>query len=145
MEFSNGATATTTAANSTRAGTPESDPIERVQRPNPFTTPYGSMPASTIGSTTGLETVQPNRFFHSRRIKKEDVEKPWLDKKDPKQKWTWIIPLIGIFIGLGLSGFVIYDGLQTVENYTYCPVFLDDFSNGLGDQWTKEVESGGYG
>ncbi|SMR50583.1 unnamed protein product [Zymoseptoria tritici ST99CH_1E4] len=144
MDYNHGTTATTTAANSTRAGTPENDLIEPVQRQNPFSTPYGSMPGSTIGSTTGID-AQPNRFFHSRRIKKEEVEKPWLEKKDPRQKWTTIIPLIGIFIGLALTGFVIYDGISSHHNYTYCPVFLDDFSNGLGDGWTKEVESGGFG
>lgn len=98
-----------------------------------------------MGSTTGLQAMQPPRYFHSRRINKAEVEKPWLEKKDPKEKWTTIIPIIGIFVGLGLAGFLIYDGLQTVHNYSYCPIMDDDFSNGLSDMWTKEVESGGFG
>lgn len=74
------------------------------------------------------------------------MEKPWLDRRDPKEKWVTIIPLVGILIGLGLAGFMIYEGLQTVENHTYCPVLDDDFSGGLnGGVWTKEVEVGGFG
>jgi hypothetical protein len=145
MDYNHGTTATTTAAHHMRPYSPDNDHIEPAQQHDGFASPYGSVPASSMGSSTGLQAVQPTRFFHSRRIKKEEIEKPWLEKKDPKQKWATIIPLIGIFIGLGLSGFLIYEGLQTVHNYTYCPVFLEDFSNGLGDEWTKEVESGGYG
>ncbi|KXS99664.1 hypothetical protein AC578_9884 [Pseudocercospora eumusae] len=139
-------TATTTATNTPRPGTPESDPIETVHRQNPFASPYGSMPASAMGSSTGVQAIPPPRYFHSRRINKEEVEKPWLEKKDPKEKWVTIIPIIGIFIGLALSGFLIYEGLQTVQNHTYCPVLDDDFSGGLnGKVWTKEVEVGGFG
>lgn len=139
-------TSTTTAMDSPRrSGTPDSDPIEHVQRPNPFATPYGSMPPSVMGSSTGFQTAQPPRYFHSRRINKAEVEKPWLEKKDPREKWTTIIPVIGILVGLALAGFLIYDGLQTVHNYSYCSIFEDDFSGGLSDAWTKEVESGGFG
>jgi len=57
-----------------------------------------------------------------------------------------IIPLIGIAIGLGLAGFLIYEGLQSVSNHVYCPVLTETFSEGLNNKvWTKEVELGGYG
>ncbi|KAI6854920.1 putative beta-1,3-glucan-binding protein, partial [Hortaea werneckii] len=82
----------------------------------------------------------------SRRIKKGELERPWMEKKDPKEKWVTIIPIIGILVGLGLTGFLIYDGLQSVSNLNYCPVLDDDFSNGFNNKvWTKEVEVGGYG
>jgi hypothetical protein len=104
------------------------------------------MPASAIGSSTGLQSIPPPRYFHSRRIKKDEIEQPWLDKKDPKEKWVTIIPLIGIFVGFALTGFLIYDGLKSVSNYKYCPVLIDDFSSGLNTNvWTKEVEVGGFG
>lgn len=99
-----------------------------------------------MGSSTGLQPVQPQRYFHSRRIKKGDVERPWLDRKDPKEKWVTIIPIIGMVVGLALVGFLVYEGLQTVSNYVYCPVLDEDFSGGLNPKvWTKEVEVGGYG
>jgi hypothetical protein len=140
-----GATSTFTAATTPRPGTPESDPIETV-RPNPFATPYGSVPTSRIGSSTALQSGPPPRYFHSRRIRKGETERPWLEKKDPKAKWVTIIPLIGIFIGLGLTGFLIYDGLTTITNHKYCPVLDEDFSGGLNSKvWTKETEVGGFG
>jgi hypothetical protein len=37
-----------------------------------------------------------NRFFHSRRKGKEQIEKPWLEKKDPRQKWLSLFPAIGL-------------------------------------------------
>ncbi|KAF2770435.1 glycoside hydrolase family 16 protein [Teratosphaeria nubilosa] len=112
---------------------------------NPFGTPYGSMPVSAMGSSTGVQRMPPPRYFHSRRIRKGETERPWLEKKDPKEKWVTIIPLIGIFVGLALTGFMIYEGLQSIHSYTYCPVLMDDFSSGLSDKWYKEVEVGGFG
>lgn len=142
-----GATAPTTAATTPRPGTPDSDPIEPV-RANPFATPYGSMPASAMASTSGFQSVAgpQQRYFHSRRIKKGEQERPWLDKKDPRKKWVTIIPLIGILVGLGLTGFLIWDGLQTISSHVYCPVLDEDWSNGFNNKvWTKEVEVGGFG
>lgn len=79
-------------------------------------------------------------------MKKGELERPWLNRKDPKEKWVTIIPLLGIFVGLALSAFLIYEGLQTVHHNVYCPVLMDDFTGGLNSNvWTKEVEVGGYG
>lgn len=108
------------------------------------------MPTSARGSTTGFHSQQKQppqaRYFHSRRIRKGEIERPWLNRKDPKERWVTIIPLIGILVGLALSGFLIYEGLQTVHHNVYCPVLDDDFSNGLNDNvWLKEVEVGGFG
>lgn len=100
-----------------------------------------------MGSSTGVHQAPPPRYFHSRRINKGDIEKPWLEKKDPKEKWVWILPVIGMIIGIGLAGFLIYEGLQKVSNnHTYCPVLDTDFSNGIDPKiWTKEAEVGGFG
>ncbi|EXJ53793.1 hypothetical protein A1O7_09129 [Cladophialophora yegresii CBS 114405] len=87
-----------------------------------------------------------NRYFRSRRIGKDNIEKPWLEKKDPRQRWLSLFPLIGLLIGLALSGYLVYDGLASVETPVYCSVYEDDFTNGFDDRiWTKEVEVGGYG
>ena len=86
------------------------------------------------------------RYFHSRRVRKGEVERPWLDRHDPKEKWVTIIPIIGIVVGLALSGFLIYDGLASVAHHVYCPVLEDDFSNGFNTKvWTREAEVGGFG
>lgn len=100
---------------------------------------------SATGSSLGINAPQ-QRYFRSRRVRKGEVEKPWLDRKDPKEKWVTIIPLIGIAIGLGITAFLIYDGLASVSHYNYCPLLDEDFSKGLDPKiWTKEVELGGYG
>ncbi|KAL1614863.1 hypothetical protein SLS54_009417 [Diplodia seriata] len=148
-------TATTTTTTTPRPSTPDSDRIAPAASTprngppsNPFATPYGSMPASTTGSfyDFGGPGVTTQRFFRSRRIKKGSVEQPWKEKKDPKAKWATIIPLIGILIGLGVTGVLIWDGLRNVINHEYCPVLDDDFANGWNSKvWTKEVEVGGFG
>lgn len=74
------------------------------------------------------------------------MEKPWLDKSDPKEKWVTILPLVGIFIGLAISGFLVWDGISSVVKHKYCPVLIEDFSGGLNtDVWTQEVQVGGFG
>lgn len=134
-----------TTASSARPGTPESEPTLTVPKPNPFSSPYGSAPPSRAASTTGFQHQPPN-YFHSRRIKKGEIERPWLDKKDPREKWVTIIPVLGILLGIAVSAFLIYDGLQTVQTHSYCSIYEDDFSGGLNSKvWTKEVEVGGFG
>jgi hypothetical protein len=79
-------------------------------------------------------------------VKKGEVERPWTKVKDPKEKWVSIIPVIGILVGLGIAGFLVWDGLRTVVNHKYCPIYLDDFANGFDPKvWSKEAEMGGFG
>ncbi|KAK0110004.1 hypothetical protein ONS95_002667 [Cadophora gregata] len=134
-----------------RPGTPESrsnpfsDDISPAPRSNPFASPFNSRPASSFGSSSAVRAL-PSRYFHSRRVHKGEVEKPWMAKKDPKEKWVTIIPLVGLLLGFGVAGFLIYDGLSSVVHHKYCPVMSDDFSQGLNTNiWTKEAEVGGYG
>ncbi|KAK7962885.1 beta-1- 3-glucan-binding protein [Apiospora aurea] len=118
---------------------------------NPFVSPEASRPASSFGSASalgarGVEDARGQRYFHSRRVKKGEVEKPWLEKKDPKEKWVTILPIIGILVGLGVSGFLVWDGLRSVVHHKYCVVYEDDFNNGFRkDIWTPEVQVGGFG
>ena len=105
-----------------------------------------SFAASTTTSVLTGVTVPKPRYFHSRRVRKEEVEKPWLEHKDPREKWVTIIPVIGMILGLGLAGFLIYDGIHSVSNYNYCILLDEDWSKGFNNKvWTKEVELGGYG
>jgi hypothetical protein len=119
------------------------------ERYNPFQTPNGSRPQTSSGFSNVDSTIagRGGKYFHSRRIQKGQVEHPWLEKKDPKERWVTIIPLIGIALGLCVSGFLIYDGLKSVTHHTYCPVLMDDFTAGElnTNVWVKEAEVGGYG
>jgi hypothetical protein len=118
-------------------------------RTTPFTAPFSTRPSSLHPSSSAVDLNQEKlsqRYFHSRRVRKGEVEKPWLDKKDPREKWVTIIPLIGLALGIGLAGFLVWDGLRTVVNHQYCLILDDNFSSGFNTKvWTKEAEVGGYG
>lgn len=114
----------------------------------PASNPFTSQSQSTSHSSSAARHHQgvSRRYFHSRRVKKGEVEKPWTKQKEPREKWVTLIPLIGIVVGLAIAGFLIYDGLRTVVNHVYCPVLDEDFSNGLDtDIWYREAEVGGFG
>ncbi|KAF2190477.1 glycoside hydrolase family 16 protein, partial [Zopfia rhizophila CBS 207.26] len=85
------------------------------------------------------------KYFHSRRIKKGTIARPWLERTDPREKWVTIIPLIGIFIGLAVCGVMIWDGVRSVVNHKYCEVLNEEFSSWNDSVWTKEVEVSGFG
>jgi hypothetical protein len=139
-----------------RSGTPNTDrnPFgdERIEvqasqhagAPNPFASPSISRPPSSFGSSSAI-VPRGQRYFHSRRVKKGEVEKPWLAKSDPKEKWVTILPIIGILVGLGISGFLVWDGIRSVVQHKYCLVLEDNFDSFNADVWTKEVQVGGFG
>lgn len=152
---------TTATSNATtpsfRPGTPESrngpfgedsiQPSPAQERSNPFASPFASRPGSTFGASSSIGRTYGTRYFHSRRVKKGEVDQPWKANKDPKEKWVTIIPIVGIIIGLGIAGFLIYDGIKSVTHHKYCPVMSDDFSSGTlnTEIWTQEAEVGGFG
>jgi hypothetical protein len=140
-----------TSTTPVRPGTPDSrtspfaDDPSPAPRVNPFTSPFSSRPASSFGSSSGVRAL-PSRYFHSRRVRKGEIEQPWRSKTDPKEKWVTIIPLIGLLLGFAIAGFLVYDGISSVVHHKYCLVLSDDFSGGLDTNiWTKEVEVGGFG
>lgn len=126
-----------------RSDTPS---IYSAEKRNPFDTPYGSLPASAANSQIDVNQFGAANYFHSRRVKKGNLDKPWLISKDPKEKWITIIPLIGILIGLGLGALLVYDGLRSVVNHKYCSVYQTSFTEGIDEtMWIKEAEVGGFG
>lgn len=90
--------------------------------------------------------VKPT-YFHSRRIKKGDIRKPWLvNPPDPRDKWINILPFMGAFLGLCVAGVLIWDGWTSVHSHTYCKMFEDSFEDGFSyDIWSPEVTTGGFG
>ena len=158
MDYSNTHTTATSVTNTNastpmRPSTPEyGDNISPMPRSNtntnPFASPYVSRPPSMRNSSAvdlHHEALR-QRYFHSRRVKKGEVERPWMDKKDPREKWVTIIPLLGLLVGFAVAGFLVWDGLRTVVNHAYCPVLDEDWSGGFNTKvWTKEAEVGGFG
>lgn len=153
--------ASTAAATPQRPGSPSesgrnpfSDGVESQashrssgQNGNPFISPSGSRPASSFGSASGLGRFEGGqRYFHSRRVRKGEVEKPWTKQVDPKEKWVTILPIIGIIVGLGISGFLVWDGIRSVVKHNYCLVLDEDWSRGFNEKvWMKEVQVNGFG
>lgn len=107
----------------------------------------GSLGNSSRGRSARISTLHfPGQYFRSRRIQKGDVAKPWLAVKDHREKWVTIIPCLGLLLGLAICGLLVYLGLASVVNHKYCPVLMEDWSNGFDENiWTREVEVGGYG
>lgn len=128
---------------------PFEDPITTIPDRTPYGSRPGSVPVSVLGSTSGFSAPGlnvPQRYFHSRRVKKGEVSQPWLSKKDPREKWVTIIPCIGLAVGLAIAGFLVWHGVSSVVNHKYCPVLIEDWSHGFReDIWSREVEVGGYG
>ena len=85
--------------------------------------------------------------FQSTRLKGE-IYKPWLEKRDPAQRWARWITLASIIIGFAVAGVICYDGYASVPSLgKTCLVLHDDFSSGTinTDYWTREVRLDGYG
>jgi hypothetical protein len=114
---------------------------------NPFASPSISRPPSSFDSSSALGRFDGGqRYFHSRRVRKGEVEKPWTKQANPKEKWVTILPIIGIVLGLAISGFLVWDGIRSVVKHKYCLVLEDTFANGLNDKvWMKEVQVNGFG
>lgn len=90
--------------------------------------------------------AQPNVYFHSRRKDQGEIDKPWLKERNLRQPWLTLFPLIGIFLGFGLTGFMVWDGLRSNTLPEYCQILDEDFSGGFDEKiWTKEAELGGFG
>lgn len=111
--------------------------------------PFNATPLGTSKNSSAIhlhQQKQNQKYFRSRRVKKGEVNHPWKDQKDPRQKWVTIIPLIGLALGFAVAGYLVYDGLSTIVNHTYTLVLDEDWSKGFNtDVWTKEVNLGGFG
>ena len=130
-----------------------------IRTPSPDTIQHSSprFPSQQTSRTTSFRdhsssAVQlpgggPQRYFRSRRINADEIQKPWLEKKDPRRKWHTIIPVLGISLGVVFVALLCWQGYSSVINYDYCLLYTDDFSSGVLDEtvWTKEVEVGGFG
>ena len=155
----------TSEQNSSKSTASETHPTDTLhETENPFATPGTQTPnaaatssrfpfaesrpeslTGSSGATSGYQYFPRGEYFRSRRIKKGEIERPWLDKKDPREKWMTIIPLIGLFLGLCVVGILVWDGVRSVAQHKYCEVLNDDFTTWNSNVWTKEVEVGGFG
>lgn len=147
-----------TGTSSSKANASAGDPFtdRSAQSSQPATDPFASsqhLPnqASVFSDSTapGGNILRPGRarYFHSRRVRKHEVIKPWV--KEPRERaeiWIEIIPLIGLLVGIGIAGVLIWDGLRNVVDHKYCTVLVEDWHNGLDSNvWHPEIQRGGFG
>lgn len=146
-----------TRASSSKADASAEDPFtdRSAQSPQPATDPFASsqrLPRSTsalsdsnVPGGNGLGSRR--RYFHSRRVRKDEVIKPWVkEPRDRAETLIEIIPLIGLLIGIAIAGVLIWDGLRNVVDHKYCNVLVEDFSGGINsDVWNHEIQLGGFG
>ena len=113
----------------------------------PFASTINSKFTSRNSSALQLaKERESQRYFRSRRINKDDVQQPWKAKKDPKEKWVTIIPIIGLVLGFCLAGFLVFDGMQSIVNHQYTLILDEDWSKGLDPAvWQQESNVGGFG
>ena len=145
---------------SSRANSPSIGPLRHrseepfhQERTNRSVTPQSTsrsilaLSRASIRSEISLEQRPGPQYFHSRRIQKGQVVKPWtVEPRDPREKWITIIPLIGLFVGLCAAGLIIWDGIRSVVNHKYCMVLDEDWSQGFRpDIWQPEIQVGGFG
>lgn len=143
---------------SSKANTEAEDPFsDRSALPlRPAEDPFASSKDSPKAASVLSDSTAPSskdyrpgraRYFHSRRVRKDEVIKPWVkEPRDPAEKWIEIIPLIGLFIGIGIAGVLIWDGLRNVIDHKYCDVWVEDWSQGFDPKvWQPEIQVGGYG
>jgi len=133
-------------------GTPTAESQIQNSNLNPFSTPpqsiFGGRAPSHDSRASGFAyaTLGGSRYFKSRRIVKG--ENPIvLPKKKPVERLTWIFPVGGLFLGICLTGLIIYMKIMSSASHKYCPVLNEDFASPNLDPkiWTMEVESGGFG
>ncbi|KAF2808462.1 putative gram-negative bacteria binding protein [Mytilinidion resinicola] len=85
------------------------------------------------------------RKFKSARLVGE-YEKPWTKEKELRKIWDKVIFFGFLIAGLGIGAYICYDGWRSVPHDNYCPLFEDDFTNGINpEHWNHEVELGGFG
>lgn len=97
---------------------------------------------------SSISSPSPPVYFRSRRVRKGEVEKPWLEIKHPQDRIIKWIPYVGMFVGVVAAALVIWDGLRgAIRTGPFCTVYSDDFSSGTLNPsiWEKEVEVGGFG
>lgn len=101
-----------------------------------------SRPSSSLTAST-KSYARP--YFRSRKITKDEIQKPWLQRK--RTRWPTIIPCIGLVVGLIIIVGQVYGGWSSVDRHKYCLVMEDSFDGPTLNTslWTQEVQLGGFG
>lgn len=81
--------------------------------------------------------------------KLNDQDKPWLKgQKNDRSRLSWWVTVIVWFVGLGLGALKVYfdyKSINIIHDDQLCPVFVENFDSLNLDDWTPDVQLGGFG
>jgi hypothetical protein len=81
--------------------------------------------------------------------KLNDQDKPWLKgKKGDRSRLSWWLTVLVWFAGLALGALTIYldyKSIHVVNDSQLCPVFIENFDSLNLNDWTPDVQLGGFG
>ena len=81
--------------------------------------------------------------------KLSDQEKSWLrGQTGDRSRLSWWVTAIMWFVGLGLGALKVYfdyKSIQVIHDNQLCSVFSENFDTLNLDDWTPDVELGGFG
>ncbi|RDX46454.1 concanavalin A-like lectin/glucanase [Lentinus brumalis] len=127
---------------------PASRPTSSLWAPPSY--PYPYPPAATEGSLNTLPRKAKPLMPSSRleqKLSKED--KPWLSKKDWRERASWWLTLAMLIIGAGCGALICYlgfTGVKLLKDEDLCMVLNENFDSlDLDGTWTRDVELGGFG
>ncbi|KAH9896600.1 concanavalin A-like lectin/glucanase [Cubamyces lactineus] len=127
---------------------PASRPTSSLWSPPSY--PYPLPPTGTNSSfTTFPRKAKPpmpsSRLSH--KLSKE--EKPWLKQRDCRDRASWWLTFIAMFLGIGGAAvlcFFGYSNVQLLKDSDLCMVLDESFDQlDLQNTWTRDVELGGFG
>ena len=127
---------------------PASRPTSSLWSPPSY--PYPYPPAAMDTSMTTLPRKSKPLMPSSRleqKLSKED--KPWLSKKEWRDRASWWLTLAMLFVGAGCGAIICYFGYTDVhllKDSDLCMVLNENFDSlDLDNTWTRDVELGGFG
>lgn len=105
---------------------------------------------SSFGQVMSTYARKHARPFASQLLPEDagPLPKPWLAVPDPRVRTSWWITVLLMLLGVGLSGFLVFNGVRTLPRVgSVCLVLDENFDSAALDTgvWTREVDMGGFG
>jgi len=83
----------------------------------------------------------------SEKLSKQD--KPWLNgQRSDRSRLSWWVTVLFWFIGLGAGAVKVYFDYRSIhllDNSQLCPVFVENFDSLNFDDWSPDIQLGGFG
>ncbi|KAI0746495.1 concanavalin A-like lectin/glucanase [Daedaleopsis nitida] len=126
---------------------PSSRPTSSLWSPPAYPYPYPPAASSSHATLPRKAKAPMPSSRLSQKLSKED--KPWLKKRDCRDRASWWLTFFMMWLGIGGAGVLCFFGWQNVElldDSDLCMVLDESFDTlDLDNTWTRDVELGGFG